>query len=55
MRRGLENPLQRPTELLGMILAFSLNQHDQDSRYGITSFIAKQKIANRVNAIFAFV
>jgi outer membrane receptor for ferrienterochelin and colicins len=28
-----------------LMLAYSLNQHDQDSRYGTTSFIAKQKIA----------
>lgn len=28
-----------------LMLSFSLNQHDQDSRYGTTSFIAKQKIA----------
>lgn len=27
------------------MLSFSLNQHDQDSRYGTTSFIAQQKIA----------
>ncbi|WP_316785174.1 TonB-dependent receptor domain-containing protein [Pedobacter frigiditerrae] len=28
-----------------MFLAFSLTNHDQDSRYGITSYIAKQQIA----------
>ena len=28
-----------------MFLTFSLNQHDQDSRYGTSSFIAKQQIA----------
>ncbi|TAH09469.1 MAG: TonB-dependent receptor [Sphingobacteriia bacterium] len=28
-----------------LMLSYSLNQHDQDSRYGTTSFIAKQKIA----------
>jgi outer membrane receptor for ferrienterochelin and colicins len=28
-----------------IMLAFSLNKHDQDSRYGTTSFIAKQQIA----------
>jgi outer membrane receptor for ferrienterochelin and colicins len=27
-----------------LFLAFSYNEHDQDSRYGTTSFIAKQKI-----------
>ncbi|MES2829517.1 MAG: TonB-dependent receptor [Bacteroidota bacterium] len=27
-----------------LFLAFSLNKHDQDSRYGITSYIAQQKI-----------
>ena len=27
-----------------MFLAFSLNKHDQDSRYGTTSYIAEQKI-----------
>jgi len=27
-----------------IFLAFSYNEHDQDSRYGVTSYIAKQKI-----------
>ncbi|MEJ7675555.1 MAG: hypothetical protein WKF59_23330 [Chitinophagaceae bacterium] len=28
-----------------MMLSFSYNNHDQDSRYGTTSYIAQQRIA----------